>query len=143
MAPVYLWGILAAVLIGCELVTGTFYLLMISLGALVGLLCAWLNLSITVQLLFAAFTCIATTAGLYYKRYKNPKTPVYSRNKDALIDIGENVEVVFWRPNGTTQVRYRGAEWSAVWVGNSEPKTGSCIIKGMRGNQLEVDSMAT
>lgn len=141
MEPVYLWGILAAVLIGCELVTGTFYLLMISIGALVGLLCAWLNLSITMQLLLAAITCIAATAGWHYKRYKNPKAPIYSRNKDALIDIGENVEVVHWQPNGTTQVRYRGAEWSAVWIGSNEPKTGSCIIKGMRGNQLEIDSI--
>lgn len=141
--PVYLWGILIAVLIGCELLTGTFYLLMIALGAVVGLLGAILGLSASWQLLLAAIACIAFTGAWHYKRYKDPKDPIYSRNKNALIDIGETVEVSHWQPNRSAQVRYRGADWTAIWVGQGEPSTGICVIKGMRGNQLEVDSLST
>lgn len=143
MSPVYLWGILIAILIGCELLTGTFYLLMIAIGSLAGLVCAFLDFSVTVQLAAAAIACVALTSLWHYKNFKNPKAAIYSKNKDALIDIGERVEVSHWLPNHTTQIRYRGADWTAVWIGEGEPRTGTCVIQGMRGNQLELAALST
>lgn len=144
MSPVmntaFWWAFIAVVLIGLEILTGTFYLLMIALGAMVGFLFAIPGLSLNWQLGAAALAAIAATAGWHFYRYKNPKSAVYSENKDALIDIGETVNVIHWDPQQATQVRYRGANWSARWAGQGEPCTGACIIKGMKGNQLLLEA---
>ena len=60
MSHTLFWGIAMLLLIAAELMTGTFYLLMISLGALVAALAAQLGASVTAQCLLAA--CVSTVA---------------------------------------------------------------------------------
>ena len=49
-----LWWIIAALLIGAELLTGTFFLLMISLGAVTAALLTYFGLSLSGQIASAA-----------------------------------------------------------------------------------------
>ena len=140
MNPAYWWGIAAAVLIGLELVTGTFYLLMLALGTIVGAVAYLIGLSFNWQIVCAALTAAVATGLWHFKRYKNPRSKIYFENKNALIDIGETVEVVHWNPDQTTKVRYRGAEWSALWIGEGEPQTGRCTISAIKGSQLQLDA---
>lgn len=139
MNPAIWWGIVVLVLIGSEMFTGTFYLLMLALGAIVGAVAALAGLDLNWQILLASVTAILATGLLHMRRYKNPRSANYAENKDAIIDIGETVEVTHWSPEQTTQVKYRGATWSARWVGQGQPQTGRCIIRGMKGSQLQLD----
>jgi len=142
MYPAIIWGVIFFALIGVEMFTGTFYLLMISIGALVGAIAALLGFDTTWQIGLAGSVAAITTGLCHFKRARNPKSAIYSENKDALIDIGQIVEVVHWEPDQTTQVRHRGAEWSARWAGTGAPVTGPCIIRGIRGAQLQLDAPA-
>lgn len=138
----YWWGIAAAVLIGVELLIGTFYLLMVALGLGAGALAAFLGLSLNMQILCATLTASVTTGLWHWKNYKNPRAAIYSENKDAIIDIGETVEVVNWDAQQTTKVRYRGAQWAARWVGPGDPQIGHCAIQGMKGSELQLGAPA-
>lgn len=140
MSAAIIWSIAFLVVLGVELLIGTFYLLMVSLGIAVGALAAWAGLGPVWQFALAGVIGIAATAGLHFKRYKTSKTPAYSENKNVLIDIGETVEVDHWDSNLITNVRYRGANWSARWAGEGSPTTGLCVISGIEGNQLQLVS---
>ena len=54
MSEPMLWWLAAAILVAAELVTGTFYLLMLSLGLAAGALAAHAGLGTPLQLLCAA-----------------------------------------------------------------------------------------
>lgn len=140
MYPAIVWGVIFFVLLGVEMFTGTFYLLMISIGALVGAAAALLGLDVTWQIGLAGIVSAMTTALFHFKRARNPRSAIYNENKDALIDIGQFVEVAHWTPDQTTQVRHRGAEWAARWSGKGTPITGRCVIRGIIGSQLQLDA---
>ncbi|MGL4668139.1 MAG: NfeD family protein [Saezia sp.] len=137
-----IWGVLFFLLLGVEMITGTFYLLMISIGMLAGAGAALLGLDVIWQIGLAGSISAVITALFHFKRVKNPKAAIYSENKDALIDIGQLVEVNHWGPDKTTQVRHRGAEWSARWVGEGVPTVGSCVIRGIKGSQLQLNKVS-
>lgn len=139
MSAAVIWSIAFLILLGMELLLGTFYLLMVALGVAAGALAAWAGLDPVWQFALAGVIGFAATAGLHFKRYKTSKTPIYSENKNVLLDIGETVEVTYWNTaNLTATVRYRGANWSACWVGQGNPTTGLCVIKGIDGSQLQL-----
>lgn len=140
MNPALIWGIVFLLLLGTELMTGTFYLLMIALGAAIGGIAAFIGLDLYWQLALAGTSAAAATAILHFRRYKNPKSAIYTENKNALIDIGQRVDVVHWNADKTTKVRHRGVEWSARWVGEGAPATGSCVIQGIVGSQLQLSN---
>ena len=59
------WWLMAGVLVVAELATGTFYLLMIALGAVAGALAAHAGLGTEVQLSAAAVVAALTAGGWY------------------------------------------------------------------------------
>ncbi len=109
----WFWFVFAlAALIG-EVLLGTFYLLIIAVGLAAGGLVAAFGVPFTIQLLAVA---VVTGLGLFVLR----KTHVLkkreinaARNPDVNIDIGQVVSVASWGKSHTTQIRYRGALWSA------------------------------
>lgn len=139
MNPAIIWGVIFFILIAVEMMTGTFYLLMISIGALAGAVAALIGLDALWQIGISGVVAAFATGICHFKIVRHRKSPIYSENKNTIIDIGEFVEVTHWSHNKTTQVRYRGAEWSAIWAGKEAPVIGNCIILGMQGNQLLLD----
>jgi len=137
-----LWWILAGVLIAAELTTGSFYLLMLALGATAGALAGHLSLSGTAQVVLAAASGGLATAGWYlFRRSRGGEAPDIQSDRNVNLDIGETVQVLTWDEQGRTQVQYRGANWSARYVGSAPARPGPHRIAKLHGNQLELESL--
>lgn len=115
-----LWWVVAGVLVAAELATGTFYLLMVALGAVAGAMSAHAGLGATAQLAVAAVVAGTATLAWHLKRRAGP-APALEANPDVNLDVGSEVQVLQWQPDGTTRVAYRGASWTARHAGGGLP----------------------
>ena len=138
-----LWWVTAGVLIAVELGTGTFYLLMLALGAAAGALAAHAGSSSAVQVASAAVLGGAATALWHWKRSGATKAAPAQANRDVQIDIGQQVQVEAWQDGGTARVSYRGASWQVRFAGHGTPAPGTHVIVAVDGNQLRVAAAAT
>lgn len=127
------WWVAAGALVALELVTGTFYLLMLALGLAAAALAAHAQLGFATQLMAAATVGFGSVTlwHLYRRRAASlrPSDPV-------ALDVGEKVHVVAWEADGTTRVQYRGAAWTAIFEGAQAPESGPHTIKRLQGNRL-------
>lgn len=140
MAESTIWWLLAGALVALELISGTFYLLMLALGAAVGALAAHLGLNLTGQLVAAALVGGGAVA-ICYKLRPRPQAGVpASANRDVNLDVGETVQVDQWAPNGTAQIKYRGATWTVALVAehSATAAPGQHRIQSVVGNRLMV-----
>jgi membrane protein implicated in regulation of membrane protease activity len=129
-----LWWVATGALVAAELATGTFYLLMVALGAVAGALCAHLGLAAPAQLAVAAVVGGAATLAWHLKRRAEPAPGPLSANPDVNIDVGSEVQVAQWQPDGTTRVSYRGASWAARHAGEGvAPAPGPHRIVAVEG----------
>jgi membrane protein implicated in regulation of membrane protease activity len=112
MAESTIWWLLAGGAVAVELVTGTFYLLMLALGLCAAAISAHAGAAPTVQIVVAAV--VGAGAVLVWRRHKQrqPLTAPANSNRDVNLDIGETVQVDAWNPDGTSTVKYRGASWA-------------------------------
>lgn len=133
------WWIAAGGLVAAELASGTFYLLMLALGAAAGALAAHLGLAPTGQMLAAAVVGGAAVTGWHVRRSNSPRAAPASRNPDVNLDIGQSVQVDSWSADGLAQVHYRGAAWQARFIGSAPSQAGRHIIRGIDGNCLLLD----
>jgi Membrane protein implicated in regulation of membrane protease activity len=136
------WWIIAAVLVALELTSGSFYLLMLAVGAAAGALAAHLGLDATWQWVAAAAVGAGLIAVLYTMRNKRTK-PAPQANRDINLDIGSIVQVNAWNANGEARVRYRGSDWAARFDGREAALPGQFRIKAMDGNTLVLEPHAT
>lgn len=132
------WWVATGVLVGAELVTGTFYLLMLALGTAAAALAAHAGLGHNAQLVAAALVGGGAVALWHLRRSRTPHVPVEA-NRDVNLDVGEQVRVAEWGPDGVAQVHYRGAPWAARWAGSGSPGPGLHVIRAVQGNQLQLD----
>jgi len=138
-SPSTWWWIAAGALVAAELSTGTFYLLMLALGAAAGALAAHAGLGLNAQMLSAALIGGGAVAGWHLKRGGTRPRQHAAENRDVNLDIGEQVEVQEWQADGTASVHYRGARWTVRHAGNGPPRTGQHVIRGVEGNRLHVE----
>lgn len=125
------WWILAAVLVGVELTSGTFYLLVYGIAAAVAGVAAWLGASFLVQLLTAG--AIAVLGTLALRRWKRDTAHPEASVQD--MDIGQTVQVESWQ-DGHGQVKYRGALWDAEAESAAVDSAQPLVIRAVRGNIL-------
>jgi membrane protein implicated in regulation of membrane protease activity len=57
------------------------------------------------------------------------------------LDVGETVMVSSWQNDGTAQVKYRGANWTAIQRPGIMPATGTHRVSELVGNRLLVDKI--
>lgn len=143
MQPSTLWWVAAGVLVAAELTTGTFYLLMLALGAVAGALAAHAGASATAQIVAAAVVGAAATGAWHWRRRSAPASPPPQSNRDVNLDVGEQVHVAAWQDDGTTRVQYRGATWTARHAGRQPPRTGAHRIVAVEGNRLVLAPLHT
>ena len=119
MAAYLLWAIAGFVLIIAELVTGTFYLLVLGVAALVGAVVAWLGGAFWLQAIFAA---AATLVGTYLVHVWWQRHPKESQAENSL-EVGQTVVFESWvnKASGAARVKYRGASWDAKVTGSAKP----------------------
>lgn len=125
------WFLLALILVGLEMVTGTFYLLVVAIAMAVGGVAALLGMGMVWQLVLSAVTGIAGTIVL--RRWKSTRS---SDTSNASLDIGLPVKVIKWNEDGTARVFYRGAEWDAELESADTPREGTLYIAEVRGSAL-------
>jgi membrane protein implicated in regulation of membrane protease activity len=142
MSESTIWWLLAGVAVAAELVTGTFYLLMLAIGLAAGAIAAYLGFGTVAQLLAAAALGGGAVAAWHLYRSKSPAPLPASANRDVHIDIGEPVHVERWNEDGTATVKFRGANWTAISADPSDSAmTGNFRIREMLGNRLVIEKM--
>ncbi len=133
------WWVVCGGLIVLELVTGTFFLLMLALGCAGGAVAAHLDLPITWQLVAAAVVGGGAVVFWYHRRSGRARPAPASSNPDANMDIGQAVVVDLWFADGSATVKYRGAEWQARFIGTGTPAAGRFVIRAIEGSRLLLD----
>ena len=134
MSDATMWFVLTGVLMALELMTGSFYLLMLGLGASAAALTGMAGHGLNAQLVVAAAVGCLGVVLLGQWRKRQAITPQDAQ--DQHLDLGSTVLVEVWDAQGTTQVKHRGAVWGAVHVTHQAPAPGAHRIQAMVGNRL-------
>ncbi len=131
------WWIAAGVLVVGELLTGTFYVLMLAIGCVFGALAGYAGISFFAQVVAAVVVGGAAVLAWHRKRMNDPRVTVNpSANRDINLDIGEQVHVDGWNADGTARVPYRGSAWNVRYVGDGPAAPGLHVIAEVRHNEL-------
>jgi membrane protein implicated in regulation of membrane protease activity len=134
------WWVLAGAAIALELVTGTFYLLMLALGFAAAAVAAWTGATLALQIVAAAAVGGGATAAWHGWRVRHRAVkPPAAADRDLHLDIGETLHINDWRADGTATVRYRGAAWTVVTRPGVAPTVGLHRVAEVTGNRLVVD----
>jgi membrane protein implicated in regulation of membrane protease activity len=137
MADWMYWLAAAGVLVALELVSGTFYLLMIAIGLAFGALMALAGFSVPAQTIAAAVVAVAATGLLYRSRLGRPARSDAARDPNVNMDIGQAVRVDEWQ-GGKARVMYRGALWDVELGPGATPEAGNFKIVEVHGSRLIV-----
>lgn len=134
----FVWCSISGFIVFLELMTGTFFLLMLSIGTIAGAVAALLGTTIAIQLVTAALTSTCLVLGWYFYRKKHQKTDELSNRRNVHLDVGETIQIAAWQDDGTTYVQYRGAQWHAKADAGQLLQPGTWRISDIQGNQLIV-----
>jgi membrane protein implicated in regulation of membrane protease activity len=132
MSVYWMWWIAAAALIAAEMLTGTFYLLVVGIAVACGGIAAWLGWSIPYQWLTAGVLGVAGVVAL--ERWKRGRGG--SASPQAALDVGQMVRVQSWGPDRTARVSYRGSTWDAELAAPDTPQAEIMYIAGTKGPVL-------
>jgi membrane protein implicated in regulation of membrane protease activity len=136
-----IWVIAGFVLVITEMLTGTFYLLVIGLGAFAGAAAAALGLNPLVQAIVGGAVALAGVYAVHHWRVSNRADDPGGSN---FLDRGQAVVLEGWANEEAriARVKYRGTLWDAKLARPEEhPAPGSTLyILGQDGNTLIVDS---
>jgi membrane protein implicated in regulation of membrane protease activity len=134
-----IWIVAGFALVIAELVTGTFYLLMIGIGAFAGAAVAWFEGSLVLQAVVGSAVALVG-AGLVHHWHSAQRKEDGGRSN--LLDRGQAVVLEGWRSEGAliARVKYRGTSWDARMVRPDErPAPGTTLyIESQEGNTLVV-----
>ena len=136
-----IWWLLAGGLVVAELLTGTFYLLMLAVGVGAAGIAAHLGASTTAQILTAALVGGGSVVGWHLLRRKRPGDPSARADRSVNLDVGETIAIDSWNADGTTTVKYRGATWTAIHRPGVTPSTGMHRVAELVGSRLLVDPL--
>ena len=139
MQPALVWLLLGLALIAVEMLTGTFYLLILGIAAGIGALAAYLGLPFFSQALGAAIAAVA--GGILVRRYHDAANA--SSPKNNANDIGELVVLESWisETQRRARVRYRGTTWDAEILGKDQVAAGAQLyVVAVEGSRLKVSA---
>jgi len=131
-----LWAVTGIMLIIIEMLTSTFYLLVLGIAALVAAAAAWLGYSFWVQAVI--IVAVAVAGVILVKRYRGKiQTP-----PGQGFDIGQIVMLDSWisEADGLARVNYRNAQWEARVTGERIPDGKVFYIHAVDGNTLHVSA---
>jgi len=129
------WAVIGLVLVIVELLTGTFYLLMLGVAAFGAALAAWLGVDFASQSIVAAVVAGIGCYGVHVYREKNRARQM------PPIDAGMPASFESWVDMGArlARVRYRGASWDARVEGGEGLEPGATVyVLASEGNTLRV-----
>ncbi len=139
MSESTIWWLIAGALVAAELVTGTFYLLMLAIGVASAALAAQAGFTLTSQMVCAAVVGSGAVGLWHVARMRKGKPLDAQADPNVSLDIGGTVEVNQWQADGTAKVQYRGAQWTAMHRPGILPSTGPHRVTELVGSRLLVD----
>lgn len=129
------WLVAGFGLVIVELLSGTFYLLMLGVAAFGGAAVAYAGQGFAVQAIVAVLLAVAGCYGVHVYRAKN------SKEQMASVDAGQPANFEHWvdEGGGLARVRYRGASWDARVDGTGALQQGALLyVLKLEGHRLEV-----
>ena len=135
MDPALVWAIVALVLVIAELLSGTFYLLMLAVAAFGAATAAYVAQPFPVQAIVAVLLGAGGCYGVHVYRARS------SGKRMASIDVGMPASFESWLDAGArlARVRYRGASWDARVEGSEALEPGAnLVVLAADGNTLKV-----
>jgi len=135
MDPALAWAIVGLVLVIAELLSGTFYLLMLALAAFGSAGVAYVGQAFPVQCIVAVLIAAAGCYGVHVYRARS------AGKRMAPIDAGMPASFESWLDAGSrlARVRYRGASWDARVEGGEAVEPGTTVyVLAAEGNTLRV-----
>lgn len=135
MDPALIWAIVGLALVIVELLTGTFYLLMLGVAAFGAAGAAWLGYDFPLQAVVACLIAACGCYGVHAYREKNRNQQMPS------VDTGMPASFESWidAPARLARVRYRGASWDALVEGLDALEPGATLyVLATDGNTLKV-----
>jgi len=139
VAGYLVWLIAGIALVVAELLTGTFYLLVLGIAALLASAIAHAGGTLLVQVVVGGAFAIA---GILWIRWrKQAMTPPSM----APLDVGQAVMLDSWvnRDDRRARVKYRDALWDAVIEGECRGEAGEVLyITAVNGSTLRVAKRA-
>ncbi|PWT76902.1 MAG: hypothetical protein C5B46_00545 [Proteobacteria bacterium] len=134
--PIYMiWAVAGLALMISEVLTGTFYLLVLGIAALVGAGAAFSGFDFWTQAVVASVVAVAGV--LWVQQRRRLMVPKAMPSPD----VGQPVNWEGWvnEPDRSARVRYRGASWEARVRGECAGQAGEVLyIIAVDGNTLEV-----
>lgn len=128
------WLIAGFVLVIAELVTGTFFLLVLGVAAFAGSATAWFGYGFWLEALSAA---VVAVAGAFWVRQRRAA----AQPDMASLDVGQPVTFDAWasREQGAARVKYRNTLWDADVGAERELQPGETLfIHAVDGSTLKV-----
>jgi membrane protein implicated in regulation of membrane protease activity len=135
MDAALLWAIVGLALVIVELLSGTFYLLMLGVAAFGAAGAAWLGYDFPAQVAVASLIAAGGCYGVHVYREKNRTRQM------PPIDVGMPASFENWidAPGRLARVRYRGASWDARVEGLEALEPGTTVyVLATDGNTLKV-----
>ena len=130
----YWWWIIAGfVLLIAELLSGTFYLVVLAVAAFCGAGVAYAGFDFWQAAISAGVVAVAGVLAIERWKKTEPKGPGNN------LDIGQSVTLDSWvsEPDGLARVRYRGTLWDAKVIG-ARAEGSVYYITGSEGGALKV-----
>jgi len=135
MEHAIVWAVSGLVLVIVEVMTGTFYLLVLGVAAFGAALAAWLGWEFSTQAIVAAILAAVGCYGVHLYREKNRARQM------PPIDAGMPASFESWLDAGErrARVRYRGASWEARVDGLEAIEPGATVyVLATEGSTLRV-----
>lgn len=131
------WFVVGFGLLVAELLTGTFYLMVIAAALGVAGLAALAGTSLTLQFVLAAAIGLGGSMWLRSTRFGKR---LHEHGKDPVqnMDIGQSLRIEEWTPSRTARASYRGATWDIELAPGEQPVSGEFVIREIQANRLIV-----
>lgn len=130
-----IWALVGIALVIAELLSGTFYLVILAIAAFAAAATAWFGQPFGVQVLVAAVAAALGVWQVYSYRIRNRAQQMPS------IDAGQPATFEAWvdQQAGLARVRYRGASWDARFDPVEAPEPGGLVyVLSTEGSTLRV-----
>ena len=137
MEAYLIWLLAGLALVIAELITGTFYLLVLGVAAFGAGAAAWLGAGFPVQVIAAV---VVAGVGVYLVHAYRARN---AAQQMPPIDAGQPASFESWvdQAAGLARVRYRGASWEARLEGSEAPQPGAVVyVLAAEGNTLKVSA---
>jgi membrane protein implicated in regulation of membrane protease activity len=129
------WAMVGLLLVITELLTGTFYLLMLGIAGFGAALAAWLSFGFGAQAIVFVVVSGVGCYAVHAYRVRNQTQQM------ASIDAGQPASFENWvdQASGLARVRYRGASWEARLESDAALQPGAVVyVLATEGNTLKV-----